>query len=233
MSQHDTVEVIYPILRPRLRDEAAPLAFAWKVFAALSTYLPALHGNSAYQVRVMQQHILIRCPRAEVGTILPAEQGMRAQGIGVLAAQRGRLAVGEHGWWLGDPVVRELTPAPILQAQLVHIVKSTAPPAALPGQRRARGAKYDLLHGEPWEATFAARMQAIGVRPDIPHRVGKMGVLQLGQNDAGRPRIVRGHPVAIGGLTEEESIALQVHGLGGKQRMGCGVFVPAEETVWS
>jgi hypothetical protein len=30
----------------------------------------------------------------------------------------------------------------------------------------------------------------------------------------------------VEGLTAEESLTLQTHGLGGKHHMGCGVFVP-------
>ncbi|MFM8300877.1 MAG: type I-MYXAN CRISPR-associated protein Cas6/Cmx6 [Microcystis aeruginosa] len=35
-----------------------------------------------------------------------------------------------------------------------------------------------------------------------------------------------GFALAIFDLSEEDSIKLQIHGLGGKRRMGCGVFVP-------
>ena len=37
---------------------------------------------------------------------------------------------------------------------------------------------------------------------------------------------VVGHAVMATGLTNEESILLQEHGIGGRRRMGCGVFVP-------
>jgi CRISPR-associated protein Cas6 len=37
---------------------------------------------------------------------------------------------------------------------------------------------------------------------------------------------VVGFTLAIFDLSEEDSIKLQIHGLGGKRRMGCGVFVP-------
>ncbi|MCA6558614.1 MAG: type I-MYXAN CRISPR-associated protein Cas6/Cmx6, partial [Pseudanabaena sp. M114S2SP2A07QC] len=33
----------------------------------------------------------------------------------------------------------------------------------------------------------------------------------------------------VSGLSEEDSIKLQIFGLGGKRRMGCGVFVPMKE----
>lgn len=37
------------------------------------------------------------------------------------------------------------------------------------------------------------------------------------------------HPVLVRGLSHEDSVALQSQGLGGKRRMGCGLFVPARE----
>jgi CRISPR-associated protein Cas6 len=41
-------------------------------------------------------------------------------------------------------------------------------------------------------------------------------------------RIV-GFSVIIQGLTAEESMKLQEHGLGGRGKMGCGFFVPLKE----
>lgn len=48
-----------------------------------------------------------------------------------------------------------------------------------------------------------------------------------------KPKIVRvhnkkivGYGVTIANLTSEQSLAIQTEGLGGKRRMGCGIFVP-------
>jgi len=35
-----------------------------------------------------------------------------------------------------------------------------------------------------------------------------------------------GYAVRVSGLSDEDSLKLQERGLGGKRRMGCGVFVP-------
>lgn len=40
---------------------------------------------------------------------------------------------------------------------------------------------------------------------------------------------VVGYSLRVLGLTAEESIRLQEQGLGGRRRMGCGVFVPMKE----
>jgi CRISPR-associated protein Cas6 len=49
----------------------------------------------------------------------------------------------------------------------------------------------------------------------------------------GRRRVVRikdktvvGYGVHVAGLNAAESLCLQEHGLGGRRKMGCGVFVP-------
>ncbi|KUO96022.1 type I-MYXAN CRISPR-associated protein Cas6/Cmx6 [Ferroacidibacillus organovorans] len=42
---------------------------------------------------------------------------------------------------------------------------------------------------------------------------------------------VIGFGVELSGLLEEASLALQVHGIGGRRRFGCGVFLPGAEVI--
>ncbi|HMW02951.1 MAG TPA: type I-MYXAN CRISPR-associated protein Cas6/Cmx6, partial [Acidobacteriota bacterium] len=42
-------------------------------------------------------------------------------------------------------------------------------------------------------------------------------------------KLVVGYTVTVSGLSGEDSIKLQESGLGGRRKMGCGVFVPAGE----
>lgn len=46
-----------------------------------------------------------------------------------------------------------------------------------------------------------------------------------------KDRRMVGYAVQVTGLTAEESIKLQEHGLGGRQKMGCGFFVPMQARV--
>ena len=41
-----------------------------------------------------------------------------------------------------------------------------------------------------------------------------------------KQRMIVGYPILISGLTAEESLIVQEHGLGSRRRMGCGLFVP-------
>ena len=43
-----------------------------------------------------------------------------------------------------------------------------------------------------------------------------------------KDKSIVGYALRVVGLTAEESIRLQETGLGGRRRMGCGVFLPIE-----
>lgn len=59
---------------------------------------------------------------------------------------------------------------------------------------------------------------------------GVTGELHRGERRTFRvkDKQVVGFEVGITGLTAEESLTLQEHGLGGRRRMGCGMFVPTK-----
>ncbi|MGH9961803.1 MAG: type I-MYXAN CRISPR-associated protein Cas6/Cmx6, partial [Pyrinomonadaceae bacterium] len=48
-----------------------------------------------------------------------------------------------------------------------------------------------------------------------------------------KDRSVIGYAVSVSGLSDDESVKLQVIGLGGRRRMGCGVFVPIKHRTSS
>jgi CRISPR-associated protein Cas6 len=85
-------------------------------------------------------------------------------------------------------------------------------------------------HQEPESFLAAARLQleALGIVGDaiVPLDVE-------GKPDRKTIKIktysVVGFGLEVSGLSEEDSIKLQIFGLGGKRRMGCGVFVPMRE----
>lgn len=81
-----------------------------------------------------------------------------------------------------------------------------------------------------FDAEIARQCTALGIR----HKVFRAPKVS-GENDGRDPsrRIIRvknkrivGYAVLATELTVEESILLQERGLGGRRRMGCGVFVP-------
>lgn len=109
-----------------------------------------------------------------------------------------RLDVSGHQLRLGAPQIYLLQPAPALYARIVTIKGFTEPEAFLAAVCR----KLDEqgITGEP----------SIG-----PRRVVRVG-----------NHTIVGFSLAIHDLTDEGSLTLQERGLGGRRRMGCGIFFP-------
>jgi CRISPR-associated protein Cas6 len=118
-----------------------------------------------------------------------------------------QLTIGSHSIRLGIPQIFMLHPAERLRARIVTIKN----------------------HQEPESFLAAARLQleALGI-------VGEAIVPLDVEGKPNRKTIkiktysVVGFGLEVSGLSEEDSIKLQVSGLGGKHRMGCGVFVPTK-----
>jgi CRISPR-associated protein Cas6 len=113
---------------------------------------------------------------------------------------------------LGVPRVQALQPASALIARMVTIKGFTEPKPFLEGARRQL---QELeIEGEPGIPSITA-----GNHAGKPRR----RILRVKEQ-----RIV-GFSLQVVGLTAEESIRLQEHGVGGRARMGCGFFVPMRE----
>jgi CRISPR-associated endonuclease/helicase Cas3 len=122
-----------------------------------------------------------------------------------------------HKLRVGVPHILPLTPAPTLRADVVLIKIAHAngnpitPEAFLVAARRK----------------LAELGMGVKVEAGIP--------LATSGKNAGEPqrKVVKvkdqthvGFPLMVQGLTAEESIKLQEHGMGGRRLMGCGLFVP-------
>ncbi len=184
-----------------LRGTCVPVDHGYALFSAVNRWIPSLHGN----------------PRLALHPI----RGVYA-GNGVLQlTPRSRLTIrlesGEITTCLplagktvmiqgiplqvGVPRVYLLTPAANLRARLV------------------------MIKGFLEEAAFreAAQRQLDDLQIQAELKLGPLRPVRIQDK-----RIV-GYPVALLGLTAEESLTIQEHGLGGRRRFGCGVFVRVRE----
>ena len=139
---------------------------------------------------------------------LPSER------IGEVLGLAGKLLdVGGHEVGLGVPQIRALATAPTLASRLVTIKGFTDP--------------------GPFLEAASRQMEAIGIagRPSIP-------LLTSGPR-TGLPnrRILRikgiaivGFAMIVEGLSTEDSSRLLTSGLGGRRRMGCGIFSPIPDS---
>lgn len=200
------VDVEFPVRGRRLASD-----HGYSLYAALSGALPALHGASWLGVHP------IRGDRRVDGAIT-LKRGSRlslrvpADKIGELVPLTGaHLHVGPDELWLASPTIRPLVPAPSLDAKVVVVKVTTAPRAA--GGALDKGRLESLVRAE-----LMRQLERIGARADLAF----MGRREL--RVAGR-RVV-GFSVRLRGMDEASSLAVQREGLGGKRRMGCGVFAP-------
>jgi CRISPR-associated endonuclease/helicase Cas3 len=194
-----------------LTGQSLPLDNGYIVYSALSRICPAIHQlenisihpiagipNPSKQLRLTQRSKLqIRLPVELIPFIYESLVGQS-------------FSIGQHQFQLGIPEYNPLHPFPDLYSRLVIIKRFQEP------QRFLEAAKRQL------------------------ERLGIQGAINLSTRSNGQPQCrqltienkagifpVRGFGVQVTNLSEEDSITLQKYGIGGKQKMMCGVFVPS------
>ncbi|KYC43858.1 type I-MYXAN CRISPR-associated protein Cas6/Cmx6 [Scytonema hofmannii PCC 7110] len=176
-----------------------------RLCAALCNKLPHLHGLEGLAINTItgipdKQGKIKLTHQSRLLLRLPVEA------IAQVYSLTGQtLDVGGYSIQLGNPELQTLKSVDTLKARLVTIKGYTAPELFL-------GAAYRQL-------------QELGINANI-------GILA---NDKGEPKrltlkirkyTIVGFSVVVSDLSSDDSIKLQVHGLGGKRRLGCGVFYP-------
>lgn len=204
MSLPTHVDVAFPAT-----GTIVPLDHGYPLYAALCRQLPILHEQAGWAVHP------IRGQRAESGVLALLLRGSGRSAVKlrlpvealpqVLGLVGRTLDLQGHRVTLGAPVVYPLQSSPRLRARFVTI----------------RG-----FEGEPEPFLDALRRQlevvpGLGQAPQsITCTVGPRRVQQI------KGKRVVGFAVALDALDDDASIAVQVTGLGGRRRMGSGVFVP-------
>lgn len=204
----EVVDLTFPV---RGRSLSADHGYA--LYSALSRHCPDLHGASWLAVAPISgsrvpggrvriepwSTLVLRIPVSRIGSVIRLAGSM--------------LAVADSPLALGTPRVEPLRPSASLRSRST-VVRLTQPP------RTSKGLDKVAM--------------ATAVRAELTRqlaRLGATGSLQLGQPRelrVGGQRIV-GWLLDVNDLSEADSISLQVNGLGGKRRMGCGFFVPARK----
>lgn len=182
----------------RLTGSAVPVDHGYALYAALSRILPEIHAAKDIGVQP------IRGIYSGNGTLHLADFSRlilrlpddQIQAYLKLAGKR--LAVDDHPLSVGVPEVRTLRPVVRLRARLVTI--------------------KGFLKEDEFLAAAERQLAQFGIN----------GQAHLGTRRTFRVRDkqVVGFEMGVTQLTAEESLALQEQGLGGRRKMGCGVFVP-------
>jgi CRISPR-associated protein Cas6 len=186
-----------------------PLDHGYILFSALCRVVPHMHGDrrvGVHPIRGRQSApgALGLTDRSRLRLRLPSEQ------IAPYIALAGKkLDLEGHHLQVGIPQVESLTPTANLAARLVTFRHALTPDAIEENVRRE-----------------LARLEIAGTPRLVPStRPGWRGqpvrrVLRI------KDHRVIGYALRVSGLADAESVRLQEEGLGGRRRMGCGVFVP-------
>ena len=205
-----TVDLSFPI-----EGAKVPRDHGYALYSALCRIAPTLHGapwlgvhpiggkpveESNHLALGRSGHLRLRLPPERIADVLPL--------VGA------RIEIDGEPLSLGPPQVHPLVPSATLDARMVSIKLTGAP-------RR----RHEELGRETLDvAGFAARytleikrqLESIGISK--PFDLCGRQSLRVGG------RRVIGYSVRVGMLSADESLSLQENGLGGKRRMGCGLF---------
>ena len=182
----------------RLTGSSVPVDHGYTLYAALSRILPELHAAKDIGVQP------IRGVYSGNGTLHLADFSRlilrlpdeQIQAYLKLAGKK--LAVDDHPLSVGVPEVRTLRPVVRLRARLVTI--------------------KGFLQEDEFLAAAKRQLEQLGVSGQA--HIGTRRTFRV------RDKQVVGFEMGVTQLTAEESLTLQERGLGGRRKMGCGVFVP-------
>ena len=198
------VDLVFP-----LEGQLLPLDHGYLVYSAISRICPNFHELNNISLHpiagIPQSNKQLRLTkRSKLQLRLPLD--LIPSVYEFLAGQT--FAIGPNQFHLGIPEFKPLLPFPSLYSRLVIIRGSTKPQSFL------KSANRQLKElGIQGNIVFATRANGEPQRRQLTIKK-KVGTFPL-----------RGFGVKVTNLSEEDSIALQQYGIGGKHKMMCGVFV--------
>jgi CRISPR-associated protein Cas6 len=198
----------------QLAGDSVPVDHGYRLYSALCAAIPDLHGATWLSVHPLsgtpsdagtltirdQARLFLRLPAERIPDVLPlAGRTIEVAGVRLV---------------LGAPTVSALVPAPCLDARLVILKLTDAPHRE--NQDLGRQALDVAAFAERYVAELKRQLTALDIQ-SAPELCGRRSLTVSGN------RIV-GYSVRVSALSADQSLALQTTGLGGKRRMGCGIF---------
>lgn len=191
----------YVDLAFRLNRSAVPVDHGYALYAALSRVLPEIHEAKALGVHPIRG-IYNGSGRLQLSDSSRLVLRLPSDEIRPYLKLAGKmLEVDGNSVSIGVPEVRMLQPVACLYARLVTI--------------------KGFLDEERFLEAAKRQLQSLALAGDLlaDHR----------RTFRVKEKQVVGFEVVARCLTAEDSVKLQEHGLGGRRKMGCGLFVPWED----
>ena len=195
-----TIDLYFPI-----HGREIPVDHGYLLFSALSNFLEPEGDPWLHQAETVGLHP-IRGRYCGKGRLRIGSHGklgirLRASLIPKFLPLAGKvLRLGGDSFRVGIPIPRMLKPSARLYAHLVTT---------------RNGHEEDRF-----DAEIARQLQALGIHGAIQREVRRTFTVK-------EKRVVA-HSLLVSELTAEESVRLQEAGLGGRRKLGCGVFLPVQ-----
>ncbi|NET57975.1 MAG: type I-MYXAN CRISPR-associated protein Cas6/Cmx6 [Symploca sp. SIO2E6] len=199
---HNIINLSFPV-----RGTELPADHNYRLYSAISKQFPQIHHLDGLAINTIpgipDKQGKIRLTRySRLLLRLPLEAIAQ---VYLLAGQT--LDVGGYPIQLGNPELQTLQPVDFLSARLVTIKGYT--------------------ETAPFLAAAQRQLQTLDINANIgipANEQGKPKRLTLKINKPNRSYTIVGFSVVVSDLTPDDAVKLQIHGLGGKRRIGCGVF---------
>jgi CRISPR-associated protein Cas6 len=202
-----TAQLPYVDLTFSLTGETVPLDHGYELFSAIAHFQPEVHKLNTIGIHtiagVPKEGVIYLNKNSRLRIRLPVD---RVRLVYPLAGKS--LRIGKHTIRLGIPDIYLLQPAEKLRSRIVVI---------RPYQEA--------------EGFFAAAQRQL-------EELAIQGTITISRKADGSPRrrsvkvhnrTIVGFGLEASNLSDDDSLLLQMCGIGGKRKMGCGLFVPVEE----
>ncbi|MBW4699520.1 MAG: type I-MYXAN CRISPR-associated protein Cas6/Cmx6 [Aphanocapsa lilacina HA4352-LM1] len=197
---------------------ALPADHGYALFSALSEVVPSIHEATWLGIHTLPgirdgKGNLTLPPKPKLSLRLPMEW---IPTVYPLAGKK--IVVGNHPLRLGIPQIRMLTPAETLRARLVTL--------KLAGSEGKVAEPVSFLEG------VQRQLETLGIggRASLEPATDSKGLDSYARRVLRiKGTVITGYGVLISGLNDEDSLKLQAAGIGGRRRMGCGIFVPVNK----
>lgn len=190
--------------------QTLPIDHGYRLYAALTHLQPKLHALESISIQTIpgipdERGWLQLNEHSRFRIRLPADK------IPLVYPFAGKLlTIGKHKIRLGIPQIYLLQPIRRLRSRIVTISGYEEPESflqAVQRQLKQRG------------------IQGTVKIPVNPNGNPRRRTVKIQQNT------IVGFALEVSNLSDEDSLTLQTYGIGGRHKMGCGVFVPVKEKV--
>jgi len=204
----------------RVNGNELPADHGYIMLSAVSELIPDIHGDPECGIFPVNG-ILIgnrRISLNDKSRLVFRTDVAKLPSLLKLAGKK--LLIGEHPIRIGVPEVFALKPAGRLKSRLVTIKGFMEPELFLKA-----ATKQLLKHGIKGNPALITRKSSNGDKEGASTNECPFIRRTLRIKD----KEIVGYPMIVEELDDDESIRLQEKGIGGRRRMGCGLFIPIRD----